>query len=188
LKQYFELCKRKLIFSEEEYCFHEISLSIILTAKYLFLQGFQLVHSLGGGTGSGLGTLLIAKLKEEYPDRIFNTFSVAPSASSSDTIVEPYNSVFSLSSLIENSEGSFIIENDALNKICQRTLQNPTPSYSDLNSLVAQTMTGVTASLRFQGKKQDPQCLGLELGIFLFIFSHFFPAWVAIKFIKFSNT
>jgi len=136
-------------------------LSIILTAKFLFLQGFQLVHSLGGGTGSGLGTLLLAKLKEEYPDRIFNTFSVAPSASSSDTIVEPYNSVFSLSSLIENSEGSFIIENDALNKICQRTLQNATPTYTDLNSLVAQTMTGVTASLRFQGKKQKPLCLGL---------------------------
>ncbi|KAI5498868.1 structural constituent of cytoskeleton, partial [Trichomonas vaginalis G3] len=34
------------------------------------LQGFQLVHSLGGGTGSGLGTLLLNKLREEYPDRI----------------------------------------------------------------------------------------------------------------------
>ena len=27
-------------------------------------------HSLGGGTGSGMGTLLIEKIKEEYPDRI----------------------------------------------------------------------------------------------------------------------
>merc|ERR1712194_372388 len=34
------------------------------------LQGFQLVHSLGGGTGSGMGTLLISKIREEYPDRI----------------------------------------------------------------------------------------------------------------------
>ncbi|KAH9640350.1 hypothetical protein HF086_001702 [Spodoptera exigua] len=34
------------------------------------LQGFQLTHSLGGGTGSGLGTLLLSKLREEYPDRI----------------------------------------------------------------------------------------------------------------------
>ena len=33
------------------------------------LQGFQLTHSLGGGTGSGLGTLLVSKIKEEYPDR-----------------------------------------------------------------------------------------------------------------------
>ena len=43
------------------------------------LQGFQLTHSLGGGTGSGMGTLLISKIREEYPDRIMNTFSVIPS-------------------------------------------------------------------------------------------------------------
>ncbi|CAF1731440.1 BnaCnng67810D [Brassica napus] len=34
------------------------------------LQGFQVCHSLGGGTGSGLGTLLISKIREEYPDLI----------------------------------------------------------------------------------------------------------------------
>ncbi|KAJ8306046.1 hypothetical protein KUTeg_016591 [Tegillarca granosa] len=43
------------------------------------LQGFQMAHSLGGGTGSGMGTLLISKIREEYPDRIMNTFSVMPS-------------------------------------------------------------------------------------------------------------
>ncbi|CAI9541052.1 unnamed protein product [Staurois parvus] len=34
------------------------------------LQGFQLTHSLGGGTGSGMGTLLISKIREEYPDKL----------------------------------------------------------------------------------------------------------------------
>ena len=43
------------------------------------LQGFQLTHSLGGGTGSGMGTLLISKVREEYPDRIMNSYSVVPS-------------------------------------------------------------------------------------------------------------
>lgn len=43
------------------------------------LQGFQLTHSLGGGTGSGMGTLLISKIREEYPDRIMSSFSVVPS-------------------------------------------------------------------------------------------------------------
>ena len=36
-------------------------------------------HSLGGGTGSGMGTLLISKIREEYPDRMMCTFSVVPS-------------------------------------------------------------------------------------------------------------
>jgi tubulin beta len=55
------------------------------------LQGFQLTHLLGGGTGSGMGTLLISKIREEYPDRIMKTFSVMPSPKVSDTVVEPYN-------------------------------------------------------------------------------------------------
>ena len=41
--------------------------------------GFQLCHSLGGGTGSGMGTLLISKIREEYPDRMMCTYSVVPS-------------------------------------------------------------------------------------------------------------
>ena len=43
------------------------------------LQGFQFTHSLGGGTGSGMGTLLTSKIREEYPDRMICTFSVFPS-------------------------------------------------------------------------------------------------------------
>eukprot|EP00069_Balaena_mysticetus_P014197 bmy_22249T0 len=63
------------------------------------LQGFQLTHSLGGGTGSGMGTLLISKIREEYPDRIMNTFSVMPSPKVSDTVVEPYNATLSVHQL-----------------------------------------------------------------------------------------
>merc|ERR1712227_65679 len=55
------------------------------------LQGFQLCHSPGGGTGAGMGTLLISKIREEYPDRVMLTFSVVPSPKVSDTVVEPYN-------------------------------------------------------------------------------------------------
>jgi tubulin beta len=40
------------------------------------LQGFQLTHALGGGAGSGLGTLIISKLREEYPDRMFYIFNL----------------------------------------------------------------------------------------------------------------
>ena len=34
------------------------------------LQGFIFDYSLGGGTGSGLGGLLLNKVREEYPDRL----------------------------------------------------------------------------------------------------------------------
>ncbi|XP_019087372.1 PREDICTED: tubulin beta-9 chain-like [Camelina sativa] len=45
----------------------------------MLLVGLQVCHSLGGGTGSGMGTLLISKIREEYPDRMMMTFSVFPS-------------------------------------------------------------------------------------------------------------
>jgi tubulin beta len=59
------------------------------------LQGFQVTQSLGGGTGSGLGSLLMQKIREEYPDRIMNAFSVLPSPKVSDVVVEPYNTMLS---------------------------------------------------------------------------------------------
>lgn len=52
---------------------------LLFLMRLSLTQGFQLAHSLGGGTGSGMGTLLISKIREEYPDRIMNTFSVVPS-------------------------------------------------------------------------------------------------------------
>ncbi|KAF7666675.1 hypothetical protein LDENG_00096830 [Lucifuga dentata] len=116
------------------------------------LQGFQLVHSLGGGTGSGMGTLIINKIREEYPDRIMNTFSIMPSPKVSDTVVEPYNATLSVHQLLENTDETFCIDNEALYDICCRTLKLTTPTYGDLNHLVCMTMSGVTTSLRFPGQ------------------------------------
>ncbi|TDG49242.1 hypothetical protein AWZ03_004331 [Drosophila navojoa] len=101
------------------------------------LQGFQLAHSLGGGTGSGLGTLLISKVREEYPDRIMNSFSVVPSPKVSDTVVEPYNATLSIHQLVENTDETFCIDNEALYDICFRTLKLSSPTYGDLNHLVS---------------------------------------------------
>jgi tubulin beta len=116
------------------------------------LQGFQLTHSLGGGTGSGLGTLLISKIREQFPDRMMCTFSVAPSPKVSDTVVEPYNATLSFHQLVENSDEVFCIDNEALYEICTKTLKLSSPSYADLNALVAQVMSGITCSLRFPGQ------------------------------------
>merc|ERR1712173_241848 len=116
------------------------------------LQGFQISHSLGGGTGSGMGTLLIAKIREEYPDRIMCTFSVFPSPKVSDTVVEPYNATLSIHQLVENTDEVMVIDNEALYDICFRTLKLTTPTYGDLNHLVSAAMSGVTCGLRFPGQ------------------------------------
>ncbi|XP_065202411.1 tubulin beta-1 chain-like [Planococcus citri] len=116
------------------------------------LQGFQIVHSLGGGTGSGMGTLLINKIREEFPDRIVNTHSVIPSPKVSDVVVEPYNTTLSIDQLVESTDATFCIDNEALFDICTRTLKLEKPVYSDLNHLISLTLSGVTTSFRFPGQ------------------------------------
>ena len=118
----------------------------------IVFKAFSLPHSLGGGTGSGMGTLLISKIREEYPDRIMNTFSVVPSPKVSDTVVEPYNATLSVHQLVENTDETYCIDNEALYDICFRTLKLTTPTYGDLNHLLSATMSGVTTCLRFPGQ------------------------------------
>jgi len=127
-------------------------------------QGFQICQSLGGGTGSGMGTLLLLKLRDAYPDRILATFSVYPSPKVSDTVVEPYNAVLSSHQLLENSDETFVIDNEALYNISHNVLKMSAPKYADLNYLISCVMAGVTASLRFPGKLNgDLRKMGVNL-------------------------
>jgi len=127
-------------------------------------QGFQICHSLGGGTGSGMGSLVLLKLRDIYPDRIMATFSVYPSPKVSDTVVEPYNATLSSHQLLENSCETFVIDNEALYNISHNVLKQAAPSYDNLNYLISCVMAGVTASLRFPGKLNgDLRKLGVNL-------------------------
>jgi len=127
-------------------------------------QGFQLMHSLGGGTGSGMGTLLLLKIRDGYPDRITTTYSVYPSPKVSDTVVEPYNAVLSTHQLLENSDETFIVDNEALYNISNNVLKAKEPTYQKLNDLIAQATCGITSSLRFPGSLNgDLRKLGVNL-------------------------
>ena len=56
------------------------------------LQGFMLLHSLGGGTGSGLGSYMLGALADEFPD--VYRFAVSVFLSEDDDVVtSPYNAM-----------------------------------------------------------------------------------------------
>ncbi|XP_073234295.1 tubulin beta-4 chain-like isoform X2 [Porites lutea] len=116
------------------------------------IQGFQLAHSLGGGTGSGLGTLILYYLREEFPDRILSAASVFPSPKVSEIVIEPYNATLAVHQLIETTDEVFSFDNEALYDICFRTLRLDTTTYSDLNHVISTTLSGVTTCLRFPGQ------------------------------------
>merc|ERR1711953_562556 len=127
-------------------------------------QGFQLFHSLGGGTGSGMGTLLLLKIRDAYPDKITCTYSVFPSPKVSDTVVEPYNAVLSSHQLLENSDATFIVDNEAMYNIMHNVLKQKTVEYAVLNALIAKVTCGITASIQFPGMLNgDLRKLGVNL-------------------------
>jgi tubulin beta len=67
--------------------------------------------------------------------------------------------------LVENSDETFCIDNEALYDICFRTLKLTAPSYGDLNHLVSVVMSGITTSLRFPGQlNADLRKLAVNLG------------------------
>ena len=42
------------------------------------LEGFVILHSIAGGTGSGLGSFLLEKLRDKYSKKLISTYSVFP--------------------------------------------------------------------------------------------------------------
>lgn len=117
------------------------------------LQGFQIVHSLGGGTGSGLGARVADRIRAQYPGRTLNTFSVVPSSLMSSVMIEPYNAALSLARLISVADNTYFSDNRALYNLCSSgKTAIACPVYADLNQLISQTMSGVTTGLRFAGE------------------------------------
>ncbi|KAM3464722.1 hypothetical protein NHJ6243_002286 [Beauveria neobassiana] len=115
------------------------------------LQGFLVFHSFGGGTGSGFGALLQERLATEFTKKVKLEFAVYPAPSIASAVVEPYNAVLSTHSTIENSDCTFLVDNEAVYDICRRNLGIPRPSYEHLNRLIAQVVSSITSSLRFDG-------------------------------------
>ncbi|KAF0883011.1 TBAL3 protein, partial [Crocuta crocuta] len=115
------------------------------------LQGFLIFRSFGGGTGSGFTSLLMEQLSAEYSRKTKLEFSVYPAPRISTAVVEPYNSVLTTHSTMEHSDCTFMVDNEALYDICHHRLGVECPSYANINRLVGQVVSSITASLRFEG-------------------------------------
>jgi len=115
------------------------------------LQGFLVFRSFGGGTGSGFGALLLERLSVDYGKKSKLEFSVYPAPQVSTAVVEPYNSILTTHTTLEHSDCTFMVDNEAIYDICRRNLDIERPGYRNLNRLIAQVVSSITASLRFDG-------------------------------------
>jgi len=115
------------------------------------LTGFIFCRSFGGGTGSGFSSLLLERMSNEYGKKTKLEFPIYPAPRISTAIVEPYNSVLTTHSTMDNIDCCFIVDNEAIYDICRKNLNIERPSYASLNRIIAQAISSITCSLRFEG-------------------------------------
>jgi len=117
-------------------------------------------HAVGGGTGSGLGALILERIAVDYRKKSKIGFEIYPAPKISTSIVEPYNAMLSTHWLLDHTEVSIVLDNEAIYAICQKQLDIARPTYADINIIVAKVVSSMTAALRFDGE------LNVDLGEF----------------------
>lgn len=96
----------------------------------------MLMHSIAGGTGSGLGSFLLERLNDKFPKKLIQTYSVFPNAQEGDVVVQPYNSILTLKRLVDHADSVVVLDNGALARISADRLHVQTPSFDQTNQLV----------------------------------------------------
>ncbi|XP_044282136.1 tubulin epsilon chain isoform X1 [Varanus komodoensis] len=140
------------------------------------LQCFFIIHSMGGGTGSGLGTFLLRILEDEFPEVYRFVTSVYPSRED-DVVTSPYNSVLAMKELSDHADCVLPIENESLFDIVSKinqmtncgklgsTVKQTSPitssaggihhshekPFDTMNNIVANLLLNLTSSARFEG-------------------------------------
>ncbi|KAH8194319.1 hypothetical protein TruAng_011513 [Truncatella angustata] len=116
------------------------------------LEGFMLLHSIAGGTGSGLGSFLLERMNDRFPKKIIQTYSVFPDTTNADNVVvHPYNSLLSMRRLAQNADSVVVLDNGALSSIAADRLHVQEPSFQQTNQLVSTVMSASTTTLRYPG-------------------------------------
>merc|ERR1712190_472562 len=116
------------------------------------VQGFIVNHAVGGGTGSGLGALILERIAVDYRKKSKIGFEVYPAPNLSTCIVEPYNAMLSTHWLLDHTEVSLMLDNEAIYAICLKQLDIDRPSYADLNIIISKVVSSMSAALRFDGE------------------------------------
>ncbi|XP_033340658.2 tubulin alpha-2 chain [Megalopta genalis] len=113
--------------------------------------GFIVFRSLSGGTGGGFGSMLLERLTCDFPKHVTVDFTICPAPNLSSVIVEPYNAVLATHVSVDHVDCCFLADNEALYSICGKNLELEDAEYTNLNRILAQVISSMTASIRFQG-------------------------------------
>lgn len=114
------------------------------------LEGFNVLHSVAGGTGSGVGSHVLASLRDAFPKTAITGFALLPSSEEgADVVVQPYNAVLALSYVRQHCDCVVMLDNHALSRVVGDSVRERNISYGTLNALVAAAAATCSATIRF---------------------------------------
>lgn len=114
------------------------------------IETFNLFHSTAGGTGSGFGSFTINELRDMFPKKIISSFSILPAnEESSDVVVQPYNTVLTLSKMNELCDSIFIMNNHALGRVSMDSTRVRSVSLDYINMLISTVVSTSNSTIRF---------------------------------------
>lgn len=87
----------------------------------------------------------------EYGKKSKLEFSVYPAPQVATAVVEPYNSILTAHTTMDHIDCAFMVDNEAIYDICRKNLGIERPTYTNLNRIIGQVVSSITASLRFEG-------------------------------------
>jgi tubulin alpha len=79
-------------------------------------------------------------------------FEVQPSPTILTCVVEPYNALLTTHGLLDYTEISVLLGNEAMHEICQKHLDIKRSSYDALSRLIVKAVSSMTAPLHFEGE------------------------------------
>lgn len=91
------------------------------------------------------------RLNTDFGKKSKLEFAIYPAPQVATAVVEPYNSILTTHTTLENSNCAFMVDNEAIYEICRKNLDIERPNYTSLNRLIGQIVSSITASLRFDG-------------------------------------
>ena len=87
----------------------------------------------------------------DYSKKFNLEFSFYPTPYVSTAVVEPYNYLLTTHTTLEHFDCTFMVDNETIYDICCRNLDIEHPNCTNLNRLISQTVSSITASLRYDG-------------------------------------
>ncbi|KAF0985073.1 hypothetical protein FDP41_000112 [Naegleria fowleri] len=116
------------------------------------VQAIFVFHSMGGGTGSGLGSRVVEEIRIKYPSYYIFTISIAP-FQHGETPLQHYNCLLTLNHIQQYADGVFLFVNDdllrSITKNMKRqnaghsTLMDVSYSVSDINKYISSSLCGL---------------------------------------------